>query len=139
MRFKYTGYYFLGFLVFVTVGFWPTNFSKFFDGTADFTSNFHFPAVTALLWVLFLISQPMLVRSKRIQLHKLIGRTTYILVPFPFISIILLVYSRIDPDIEGLALRLWIPLKDLFIFTYGYVIAIIFRKSMLIHESLEKY
>src|ERR1700722_20185708 len=37
IRFDLSGYYFIGLVVLVLLGFWPTYFSKFFDRTADFT------------------------------------------------------------------------------------------------------
>lgn len=133
MKFKYVDYYFLSFIVFVIVGFWPTYFSKFFDGTADFNHYFHFHAVTAVLWVLFLIVQPMLIRLKKFRIHRLIGKFSYVLVPILFISVLLLAHSRIDPDTENLPWRLWIPFKDLIIFSFGFGIAIRFRKKVSIH------
>jgi len=133
MKFKYTDYYFLGFISLVFIGFWPTYFSKFFDGSADFNHYFHFHAATATLWVLFLILQPMLIRSKKYHTHKLVGKLSYGLVPLLFISVMLLAHSRIDPDTENLAWELWIPFKDLFIFSFGYGVAIIFKKSLTIH------
>ena len=42
MKFQNTGYYYLAFLVLAFVGFWPSCFSKFFDGTADFNQYFRF-------------------------------------------------------------------------------------------------
>ena len=133
MKFKYADYYFIGFIALVLIGFWPTYFSKFFDGSADFTHYFHFHAITATLWVLFLILQPMLIRSKKYRMHKLVGKLSYGLVPILFISVILLAHHRTDPDAEDLALRVWIPFKDLFIFTFGYGVAIIYRKTLRIH------
>ena len=133
MKFKYTGYYFLCFIALVLIGFWPTYFSKFFDGSADFNFYFHFHAATATSWVIVLISQPMLILSKKFHIHRLIGRLSYGLVPILFISIILLAHSRIDPDAENLAWLVWIPFKDLFIFSFGYGVAIIFKKTMPIH------
>lgn len=133
MKFKYVDYYFLSFIVLVIIGFWPTYFSKFFDGTADFNHYFHFHAITALLWVLFLIVQPMLIRLKRFRIHRLIGKLSYILVPLLIISVLLLAHSRIDPNTENLPWRLWIPFKDLIIFSFGFGVAIRFRKKVPIH------
>ena len=133
MKFKYADRYFIGFIVLVIVGFWPTYFSKFFNGSADFTQYFHFHAITAALWILFLILQPILIRSKKYQTHRLVGKLSYGLVPLLFISVILLAHHRIDPDVENLAWRVWIPFKDLFIFAFGYGVAIKYRKVLPIH------
>ncbi len=132
-EFKNLEYYAIGLLVVVLAGFWRTYFSKFFDGSADFSQYFHFHAVTALLWVLCLIAQPLLIRLKRRDWHRIIGRLSYGLVPLIFVSVMLLAHHRNTPNTENLALRLWIPFKDLFVFSFGYGVAIFFRKSMPIH------
>ena len=133
MKFKYVDYYFLSFIILIIIGFWPTYFSKFFDGTADFNHYFHFHAITAVLWVLFLIVQPMLIRLKKFRVHRLVGKFSYLLVPILFISVLLLAHSRIDPNIENLPGRLWIPFKDLIIFSFGFGVAIRFRKKVSVH------
>ena len=133
MKFKNVGYYFLFLLALVFIGFWPSYFSKFFDGSATFSQYFHFHALTATLWVVFLILQPTLIRVKKYQLHRLIGKLSYGLVPLLLISVMLLAHSRLALTTSNLAGELWIPFKDLLIFTFGYGVAIIFKKSMPIH------
>ena len=133
LQFKNTGYYFIGLLILAFLGFWPSYFSKFFDGSADFTFYFHFHAVLAVIWILFLIVQPFLIYRKQVDLHRLIGKLSYILVPLIYISIILLAHSRIDPLAPDRYIGLWFPFKDLIIFGAGYGIAIRYRKQMAIH------
>ncbi|MBT8185199.1 MAG: hypothetical protein KJN76_10180 [Eudoraea sp.] len=131
--FKWSSFYFMGLFALAIAGFWPTYFSKFFDGTADFTFYFHFHAVLAVLWILFLIVQPLLIRRRQFALHRTIGKLSYILVPLIFLSITLLAHSRITGEEENLGLSLWVPFKDLIIFTFGYGVAISYRKTMPIH------
>ena len=133
LQFKNTGYFFIGLLFLAFIGFWPSYFSKFFDGSADFSMYFHFHAVLAVIWILFLIIQPLLVYRKRLELHRLIGKSSYILVPLIYISIILLAHSRLDPQSPDRYTELWFPFKDLIIFSAGYGIAIYYRKQMAIH------
>ena len=78
MGFENSGYYFIGVLVLVILGFWPSYFAKFIDRTADFTLYFHFHAVTATLWLALLIVQPILIQKKKLQLHRLLGKTSYV-------------------------------------------------------------
>jgi len=131
--FSKSTFYFMGLFALALAGFWPTYFAKFFDGTADFTFYLHFHAVLAVLWILFLIVQPLLIRKKQFVLHRAIGKFSYILVPLIFLSITLLAHSRITGEEENLGLSLWIPFKDLIIFTFGYGVAIKYRKTMPIH------
>ena len=131
--FKNTPYYFIGLFILAIVGFWPSYFAKFFDGTADFSFYLHFHAVLAVMWILFLVLQPLLIKKKNFGLHRSIGKLSYILVPLIFTSIILLAHSRVSGEEENLGLSLWIPFKDLLIFAVGYVVAIRYRKNMAIH------
>ncbi|MCW5517002.1 hypothetical protein [Muriicola sp. Z0-33] len=125
--------YFVGLFLLAIVGFWPSYFSKFFDGTADFTFYMHFHAVLAVLWIFFLIAQPLLIKKKHFALHRSIGKISYILVPLIYISVLLLAHSRITGEEENLGLSLWVPFKDLIIFTFGYGVAIRYRKIMPLH------
>ena len=133
MKFQNTGYFYLGFLILAFIGFWPSYFSKFFDGTADFNIYFQFHAATAILWVAMLIIQPVLIRSKKYELHRVVGKFSYFLVPILFISVLLLAHNRISPELEFVGPEFWIPFKDLVIFSYGFGVAIWFRHSMPIH------
>ncbi|XOV92991.1 MAG: hypothetical protein ACFHWX_22685 [Bacteroidota bacterium] len=133
MKFKYLDRFILGFILLVFIAYWPTYFSKFFDGSADFSQYFHFHAITAISWVLLLIIQPILIRRKKLSLHKRVGKISYGLVPILYISVMLLAHHRIDPTAEDMAIQLWIPFKDLVIFSFGYGIAIRYRKIQAIH------
>ncbi len=133
LSFDKSGYYFVALFALVIVGFWPSYFAKFFDGTADFTFYFHFHAFFATLWVFMLIAQPILIRKKKFELHRKIGKLSYVLVPLIFISIILLAHSTLRGPKENLGLELWVPFKDLLIFAIGYGIAIKYRHTMVIH------
>ncbi len=128
-----TGYYFIGLFALAIAGFWPSYFSKFFDGTGDFSFYFHFHAVFAILWICMLITQPILIRQKKYMLHRTIGKLSYFVVPFIFISVILLAHSRITGEEENLGLILWVPFKDLLVFAFGYGVAIKYRHTMAIH------
>ncbi|RKN81686.1 hypothetical protein [Ulvibacterium marinum] len=133
LLFEKSGYYFIALFALAIAGFWPSYFSTFFDGSADFNFYFHFHAVLAVLWIFMLIAQPLLIRRKQFALHRTIGKLSYVLVPLIFISIILLAHNRITGEEENLGLSLWIPFKDLLIFAVGYGIAIKYRHRMPIH------
>jgi len=133
LLFDKAGYYFIGLFALALVGFWPSYFSKFFDGTGDFSFYFHFHAVFAILWICILIAQPILIRHKNYKLHRTIGKLSYFVVPFIFISVMLLAHNRITGEEENLGLSLWVPFKDLLVFAFGYGVAIKYRRTMAIH------
>ncbi len=133
LQFENSGYYFIVLLALAIAGFWPSYFSKFFEGTGGFNLYFHVHAFLAILWIFMLIAQPILIRRREFAFHKRIGKLSYILVPLIFISIILLAHSTLKGPIENVGFELWVPFKDLLIFAIGYGIAIKYRNTMAIH------
>lgn len=139
IRFDKSGYYFIGLVGLALLGFWPSYFSKFFDGTENYSFYFHFHATMMALWILVLIAQPILIRKKKLTTHKFIGRLTYILMPLLFISVILLTHLQIQNHVQirnGEKLygpHLIVPFKDLLILGTAYIIAIVYRHDINIH------
>ncbi|HEU5289693.1 MAG TPA: hypothetical protein VFU05_03560 [Cyclobacteriaceae bacterium] len=138
-RLENAGYYFFGLVVLVLLGFWKSYFSRFFNGTLDYAFYFHFHAAVMLLWIAALIIQPILIRQKKLGIHRLTGRLTYIVMPILFFSIILLAHYQIQKHVEvvdGEKLygpHLMIPFKDLLILGIAYSIAVFYRNDIHIH------
>lgn len=82
------GYWFLLLIPLVAVGFYPTYFAVFFQPTASII-HIHFALMA--IWVLILIAQPFLFKYKKLALHRLIGRFTYVLVPLLLASSFLMI------------------------------------------------
>jgi hypothetical protein len=135
LRFYNSGYYFIGLLLLVIAGFWPSYFEKFFNGTADFSFYVHFHAAMMMLWILMLVIQPLLIRKKKLWLHRLIGKSTYVLFPIMCMSIILVINFSHNHNIheENLGNRLLSQSKNLFFFVTGYFIAIRYRHNIDVH------
>lgn len=132
-RFVVSDFYFFGLAILALLGFWPTYFSKFFTGTADFASYFHFHVTVITLWIATLIIQPILIRRNQLKWHRLIGKASYILIPLIFVSVILVTHSHhsvTDPDLD---IQLLIPFKDLLILATAYSIAVINRHNVDLH------
>ena len=128
-----SGYYLLGLIVLVILGFWNSYFSKLFTQTDELNIYFHFHAVIAFLWILIVIVQPFLIKRGDVNLHRKIGKLSYVLIALVFISVLLLAHSRHTIDEEGLGLRLLVPFKDLIILGIVYAIAMWNRKTTPIH------
>jgi len=134
MNFNKFGYYAAGLIVLAFLGFWPTYFSKFFDGTADFSFYYHFHFMMAASWIVLLIVQPVLIRKKKLATHRQVGKLSFIILPLFFASVILLKHSLIGGEVtEGLGAGLWLQFKDLAIIGTMYTIAMVNKKSMQIH------
>lgn len=127
---------FIGLLFISFIAFWPTYYAVFFS--SEFYIHFH--AFFAVLWFAMLIAQPYLIKSRRLNLHRLIGKASYLIAPLVVISIVLLANSRIKaaPEsfypIQTYILYLQISLAFLFALTYGF--AVYYRKTKPIHARL---
>lgn len=90
-------YFALAFLVTVT-GFFPSYFNRL----AATSAAHHFHGITATLWMLLLVVQPFLYRLDKIHLHRLLGRSTFVLVPLIVIGGLLMVYKMVNDEGYGL-------------------------------------
>ena len=84
---------FLFVLVLIFIGFYKTYFSLFpsFEGVK---SIYHFHAFMFLSWVAFLIIQPILIRKKKIEWHRFLGKISYVLIPMLILSVCLVVQNE---------------------------------------------
>jgi len=116
------------------VAFWPTYLSLSPSVSSIYT---HIHAVTATLWMIMLISQPLLIRRGHYSLHRSVGLFSYILVPIFLVNMGLLANYRIrtvrveDYPIQTFVLYLQVSLGLLFALSYG--LAIFFRRRMQFH------
>ena len=133
--YKNSHYLFIAVLLMAIAGFWKTYFGKIptFDGVSGLM---HFHAVMVLAWLSILIAQPMLILNKKVEMHRLVGKISYIVVPILLLSIILLMRLSFikntlpaNPDID---LRL-VGIADLTFFIPCYLLAIYFRKNTKYH------
>lgn len=74
-------YFGFAFLI-VLAGFLPSYFLKL----GETSSAHHFHGITASLWMLLLVVQPLLYKSGKMQWHRILGRTSFILVPLLIIG-----------------------------------------------------
>ena len=133
-NFHSSGYYFFGLVLLGLLGFWSSYFSKLLDGAYTFNFYFHFHVLMVVLWISSLIIQPYLVMKKQLHLHKLIGKTSYFIMPLFVTSVILLAHhSTQGKASSNLGAALLIPVKDLFILAVLYSIAVIQKRKPYIH------
>jgi hypothetical protein len=132
--FMSAGWYALVLLLLAFVAFWPVYLAKLPFG-AEFYVNLHAAGVG--LWMLFLIAQPLLIRSGRRALHRRIGKTSYVLVPFIALASILLAHSRtraMTPDAFAAdANGVYLAVAALFLFVTCYGLGIANRRDPFLH------
>jgi len=129
-----SGPYFAGLLLLAMITFWPSYVSLSPAASSVYT---HFHAMVATLWVLMLIAQPMLIRSGRAQLHRSLGRVSWVLAPVFVISVVLLANNRIrgleGPAYDFQTYILWLQFSLVTVFAFSWVMAMVKRKSMVHH------
>lgn len=135
LSFNNSGFYFIGVLFIAFLGFWKSYFSKFFDGTMDQPGYFHFHAVMMLLWTAMLIAQPILIRNRKVGLHRLIGKASYVVMPVLLVSVVLILNSNLKkvPDEEIRFVSILFPFRDLWFLIFFFTLAIVYRKNIHLH------
>lgn len=68
---------------FTIYGFYPSYFGKLFS---NLPSIFHLHAGFMILWITMAITQPILIRKKKTRIHKFIGKASYFIMPFVFVT-----------------------------------------------------
>jgi hypothetical protein len=85
-------------IIMIHVGFFSSYikfFPRFEDATIEgrgpisFNAPIHFHGVVMMGWVFMLLLQPILIRKRKMNLHRQVGRLSYILAPLVLLSIFL--------------------------------------------------
>ena len=125
--------HFAGLFLIALVAFWPSYLSRLSDH--NFYTHLH--AAAASIWIMFLIVQPLLIRKRKTELHRTIGRLSYLFAPFMILSIILLANSRIQglegEDFTRKTFVLYLQMSLVTLFTLSYVLAIYHRHNVSLH------
>lgn len=93
------GYWFLLFIVLVIGGFYTTYFTRILE-PMPVVIHIHFILMT--LWLMMLIAQPFLIKYKKLSGHRLLGKSSYILVPLLLITGFLLIRNEYYRNLNGL-------------------------------------
>jgi hypothetical protein len=134
---KFAIYFFAGVIGITLIGFFPTYLIKFpsFDG---FKTVHHFHGAIMMIWLIMLVVQPLLIKYKKIAIHRIIGKLSYFVFPLLILSFYLVAKAGYErnilngPEREALAgLASGIP--DMFFMTSLYVLAIYNKKNTFVH------
>jgi hypothetical protein len=126
-----SGPFFAILLVLAPLAFWSPYLSKVFDTTTAYT---HVHAITATLWMLMLIVQPLAIAARRFTLHRSIGTASYVLGPLVVVSIVLLAHSSVQGlEVEAYANVLYLQLSLAAMFALSYALAIHTRRVVARH------
>ena len=113
------------------LNFFP-NFSKF-----SFIIHIHF--VAFVCWFMLIIVQPILIKRKKISLHRKIGKASYFLAPILVLTILIIVYRKTEREIKisenDAVVTALIGLLDAISFSAYYAIAMIKQKNTRWHVA----
>ncbi len=129
----------------ILVGFYPTYLAKL-PGSMDVIIHIHTFFMSC--WLVLAITQPILVRRKKIRWHRTLGKISYVIMPLVLFSGYLVIrfsyQARIDRagggvvDAATLAFiktDMYIPIIYLAWLAVFYTLAVIWRRRMIFHAT----
>ena len=130
-------YIYLALLIPATLlAFWKTYSSGVTFSGRSATPVVHVHAALTALWVLMLIGQAWLVRTKRFRLHRWVGRSSFLIAPIIIWSAAVAVRGTIGRDAEGIvqgASPQIFGLGQVLVFAVTWGLAILYRKRTALH------
>lgn len=127
---------FVSLLLIALVAFWPSYLAQM-GSQSGYT---HLHAVMATVWILLLIAQPLAIRAGRRDLHRLMGRASFLVAPLVVISVVLLAHRNMQLyDGERLLIQtyiLYLQLSLALLFAICCGLAIWHRSNTPVHMRL---
>lgn len=119
-------------LAFATSFYYGRTFSK-----NTFTPLLHVHTATNLLWLVMLAGQAWLIRTERFRLHRLVGRSSFIVAPAVVIGTLLVNHESVTrPGVEitnDFARFFIYDLMQLIGFSLAWALGIAYRRNVTIH------
>jgi uncharacterized membrane protein len=123
-------------LVLSVAAFWRPYFSHLVSVAEPYV---HVHVFFVALWMAALIAQPLLIRARRFDVHRAIGRTSFVLAPAVALTALLLAHSRFSRMDEATLARslfaLYLPLMATTGFLTSYTLAVAFRRRRDAHAA----
>ena len=131
------GYGFVALLIISLLGFSQTYLIEF-PNFKSFTTAHHFHGLMALLWILLLIVQPFLIRAKKYELHRQVGKLGYVIMPLLVVSLFFVAKATYfknlatQSEVEALAI---LPngTVEIFAFSLLFFLAMKYKKNTPYH------
>lgn len=131
--------YFFIFLLLVSVaGFYKTYLVKFPDFNG-FTWAHHFHGLIMVIWILLLIAQPVFIRTKKLEWHRIVGKASYFIFPLLLLSFFLVTRAaylrniKTTGETEALATMGFSGIPDMFYISILYGLGIYYKKKTTYH------
>jgi hypothetical protein len=135
--YRHSSKFFVLFLALMVLAFWPSYFTRLFEQPSFW---FHAHGIALTLWCVLLVVQAQLIRTRRRPLHRLLGKTSYVLAPAVAVVTTLFVHYRVAPGLRGVSPLppfvlhfLALTLISIVAFALFYGLAIWFRRDAQVH------
>ena len=80
-----------------------------------------------------LVAQPLAIRTKRLALHRRLGRSSYALAPLVLMSMVLLAHSKTHGLSVAQNVGIYVPLSLTALFALSYALGILMRRTVALH------
>ncbi len=128
--YKNISFFFAAIASIVFIGFFWSYFS-FNPFQNGLPAVIHIHAILMTTWFIFLIIQPLLIRKELMKFHRIIGKVSYVLVPFILISMVVMIQIAQKRQQDNIAI--YQNIFDVSGFLLFYLLAIINRKNAAKH------
>lgn len=119
------------------LGFWKTYFGILDSLPETMTTVTHVHGALMFLWLLMLIAQAWFIRTKRLRLHRAVGRSSYVIAPAIVISGLLALHKSFNQSPEGVPADIArldvLAFAMLMAFAASYTLAIVYRRRTTVH------
>ena len=128
--YKYLGYFLILLIPLTFAGFYKTYFSQFHHFGENIDIYVHLHGFIASVWILMLITQPLLIANKKFKLHRTIGKLSYLVFPLLIMSFIPRIIRMSQAEDSRI---IFYPLADCVLLILFYSLAIYNKKSTTKH------
>ncbi len=128
--YKYLGYFLIVLIPLTFAGFYKTYFSQFPHFGENIDNYVHFHGFIASIWILMLITQPLLILNRKFKLHRIIGKLSFIVFPLLILSFIPRIIRMSQAEDSRI---IFYPLADCILLILFYALAIYNKKATTIH------
>ncbi len=131
--------FFFVFVVLISLAGFFNSYLKFFPDFRKFPFAIHIHFLAFVIWFLLLVTQPILIKRKKISIHRKIGKLSYFIAPVLVITIFILANNQISREIKlpenNAAVTAFIALIDIVLFSLFYIIAMTKSKNIRWHVA----